>query len=154
MSERLPVVPPPPSTIPLCGPADTLELIAGGSRATAREPDRREWVFAAIHRSHGTWTHLYLVVELSRRGPSGNPPVPDVGRRAARRGPPPRRGRMVAPRRLRSCRRRGRYRFLQSRRLSAVLPRRYQDRRRQLRRLAHSEADQAGALFLEVSSST
>ena len=50
MSERPPVV---PTTVPLCGPADTLELIAGGSRATAREPDRREWIFAAIHRTHG-----------------------------------------------------------------------------------------------------
>lgn len=69
MSERQPAVPATvPCTIPLCGPADTLELIAGGSRATAREPDRREWVFAAVHRSHGTWTHLYLVVESSRRG--------------------------------------------------------------------------------------
>ena len=69
MSERQPVVPATgPCTTPLCGPADTLELIAGGSRATAREPDRREWVFAAVHRGQGTWTHLYLVVESSRRG--------------------------------------------------------------------------------------
>ena len=80
MSERPPVV---PTTVPLCGPADTLELIAGGSRATAREPDRREWIFAAVHRGHGTWTHLYLVVEFGPARPSGNPPVPDAGRRAA-----------------------------------------------------------------------
>jgi hypothetical protein len=65
MSERLPVV---PTTAPLCGPADIVELIAGGSRATAREPDRREWVFAVVHRCHGTWTHLYLVVESARLG--------------------------------------------------------------------------------------
>ena len=65
MSERLPVA---PATIPLCGPDDSIELIAGGSRATVREPDRYEWVFAAVHRGRGTWTHLYLVVESSRRG--------------------------------------------------------------------------------------
>ncbi|EWY41532.1 hypothetical protein N825_28425 [Skermanella stibiiresistens SB22] len=67
MSERQPVA---PATIPLCGPADTLELIAGGSRATAREPDRCEWVFGAVHRGFGTWTHLYLVIESSRLGRS------------------------------------------------------------------------------------
>ena len=40
MSERQPVIPATiPSTIPLCGPADTLELIAGGSRA-ARAANR------------------------------------------------------------------------------------------------------------------
>ncbi|UEM04533.1 hypothetical protein JL101_003565 [Skermanella rosea] len=65
MSERLPVA---PATIPLCGPDDSIELITGGSRATAREPDRYEWVFAAVHRGLGTWTHLYLVVESRRRG--------------------------------------------------------------------------------------
>jgi len=65
MSERPPVT---PATVPLSGPADTVELIAGGSRGTAREPDRREWVFAVVHRCHGTWTHLYLVVESARRG--------------------------------------------------------------------------------------
>ena len=52
--------------------ADTSSLgytfLTGGSRATAREPDRREWIFAAIHRGHGTWTHLYLVVESAWRG--------------------------------------------------------------------------------------
>src|SRR3954471_19274991 len=36
MSERLPVI---PAAVPLSGPADTVELIAGGSRATLREPD-------------------------------------------------------------------------------------------------------------------
>jgi len=65
MSERLPVI---PAAVPLSGPADTVELIAGGSRATLREPDRWEWVFAVVHRCHGTWTHLYLVVESPRRG--------------------------------------------------------------------------------------
>jgi len=60
MSERLS---PAPRIAPLCGMVDTIELIAGGSRPTRRHPDRREWLYAVVHRSHGVWTHLYTVID-------------------------------------------------------------------------------------------
>jgi len=48
-----------PLSVPLCGPADTMELIATGSVA-----DHREWIYVVVHRSYGLWTHIYDVVEL------------------------------------------------------------------------------------------
>jgi hypothetical protein len=52
-----------PEAMPLCGPADTIELI-GAARGTGRHVDRREWTYVAVHRSHGLWTHVYDVVHL------------------------------------------------------------------------------------------
>ena len=49
--------------MPLCGPADTIELI-GAARGTGRHADRREWIYVAVHRGHGLWTHVYDVVHL------------------------------------------------------------------------------------------
>jgi len=58
-----------PEAMPLCGPADTIELI-GAARGTGRHADCREWTYVAVHRGHGLWTHVYDVVQLP--GPFGN----------------------------------------------------------------------------------
>ena len=58
-----------PEAMPLCGPADTIELI-GAARRTGRHADCREWTYVAVHRGHGLWTHVYDVVQLP--GPFGN----------------------------------------------------------------------------------
>jgi len=52
-----------PASMPLCGPADTIELIAFTHR-TSRHAVRREWIYVAVHRGHGLWTHVYEVVNL------------------------------------------------------------------------------------------
>ncbi|GEO43750.1 hypothetical protein SAE02_78980 [Skermanella aerolata] len=52
-----------PESMPLCGPADTIELV-GSARGTGRYADRQEWVYVAVHRGHGLWTHVYDVVHL------------------------------------------------------------------------------------------
>jgi hypothetical protein len=52
-----------PASIPLCGPADTIELI-GFTHTTSRHAVRREWTYVAVHRGHGLWTHVYEVVNL------------------------------------------------------------------------------------------
>jgi hypothetical protein len=57
-----------PEAMPLCGPADTIELI-GSSRGTGRHTERRQWTYVAVHRGHGVWTHVYDVVHLP--GPFG-----------------------------------------------------------------------------------
>jgi hypothetical protein len=57
-----------PEAMPLCGPADTVELI-GSSRGTGRHTERRQWTYVAVHRGHGVWTHVYDVVHLP--GPFG-----------------------------------------------------------------------------------
>jgi hypothetical protein len=48
---------------PLCGPTDTMELI-GRCDGTGRNMDRRDWIYVAVHRSYGLWTHVYDVVRL------------------------------------------------------------------------------------------
>jgi hypothetical protein len=55
-----------PESVPLCGPADTIELIdfGCGTCETGRNADRQEWIFVAVHRSDGVWTHVYDVVRL------------------------------------------------------------------------------------------
>ena len=57
-----------PASMPLCGPADTIELI-GFARGTGRHAERRQWIYVAVHRGHGLWTHVYDVVHLP--GPFG-----------------------------------------------------------------------------------
>ena len=57
-----------PASMPLCGPADTIELINFG-RGTGRHAERRQWTYVAVHRGHGVWTHVYDVVH--RPGPFG-----------------------------------------------------------------------------------
>jgi hypothetical protein len=52
-----------PESMPLCGPADTIELV-GSAQGTGRHADRQEWVYVAVHRGHGLWTHVYDVVHL------------------------------------------------------------------------------------------
>jgi hypothetical protein len=52
-----------PASMPLCGPADTIELI-GFTHTTSRHAVRREWIYVAVHRGHGLWTHVYEVVNL------------------------------------------------------------------------------------------
>jgi hypothetical protein len=52
-----------PEAMPLCGPADTIELI-GSARGTGRHADRQEWFYVAVHRGYGLWTHVYDVVRL------------------------------------------------------------------------------------------
>ena len=52
-----------PETIPLCGPADTLELVEC-CNGTGRHAGRREWLYVAVHRSYGLWTHIYEVVDI------------------------------------------------------------------------------------------
>ena len=49
--------------MPLCGPADTIELI-GAAHGTGRHAERQEWIYVAVHRRHGVWTHVYDVVHL------------------------------------------------------------------------------------------
>ena len=57
-----------PEAMPLCGPADTIELI-GSARGTGRHAERRQWIYVAVHRGHGLWTHVYDVVH--HPGPFG-----------------------------------------------------------------------------------
>jgi hypothetical protein len=57
-----------PEAMPLCGPADTIELI-GSAQGTGRYAERRQWTYVAVHRGHGLWTHVYDVVHLP--GPFG-----------------------------------------------------------------------------------
>jgi hypothetical protein len=57
-----------PEAMPLCGPADTIELIGSG-RGTGRHAERLQWIYVAVHRGHGVWTHVYDVVHLP--GPFG-----------------------------------------------------------------------------------
>jgi hypothetical protein len=57
-----------PEAMPLCGPADTIELI-GSAHGTGHHAERREWVYVAVHRGHGLWTHVYDVVH--HPGPFG-----------------------------------------------------------------------------------
>jgi hypothetical protein len=52
-----------PESLPLCGPADTIELI-GSTQGTGRHAERHEWIYVAVHRGHGVWTHIYDVVHL------------------------------------------------------------------------------------------
>jgi hypothetical protein len=52
-----------PESVPLCGPADTIELISFG-HGRGRNADRQEWIYVAVHRSHGLWTHVYDVVRI------------------------------------------------------------------------------------------
>jgi hypothetical protein len=52
-----------PETLPLCGPADTIELI-GSTQGTGRHAGRQQWIYVAVHRRHGVWTHVYHVVHL------------------------------------------------------------------------------------------
>jgi hypothetical protein len=52
-----------PESVPLCGPADTIELIDFGC-GTGLKADRQEWIYVAVHRSDGVWTHVYDVVRL------------------------------------------------------------------------------------------
>jgi hypothetical protein len=59
-----------PATVPLCAPADTIELIGSLRRGTGRDADREVWVYVVVHRSHGLWTHLYDVVESPGRSRS------------------------------------------------------------------------------------
>jgi hypothetical protein len=58
-----------PESLPLCGPADSIELI-GFTHTTGRHADRQEWIYVAVHRRHGVWTHVYEVVHLT--GAFGN----------------------------------------------------------------------------------
>jgi hypothetical protein len=53
-----------PESLPLCGPADTIELI-GFTHKTCRHAERQEWIYVAVHRRHGLWTHVYEVVQLT-----------------------------------------------------------------------------------------
>lgn len=46
-----------PAEIPLAGPEDTVERLED-----RHYPDRREILYAVVHRGHGLWTHLYRVV--------------------------------------------------------------------------------------------
>jgi len=57
-----------PETLPLCGPADTIELI-GSTQGTGRHAGRQQWIYVAVHRGHGVWTHVYDVVH--HPGPFG-----------------------------------------------------------------------------------
>ena len=57
-----------PESLPLCGPADSIELI-GFTHTTGRHAERQEWIYVAVHRRHGVWTHVYDVVH--RPGPFG-----------------------------------------------------------------------------------
>jgi hypothetical protein len=52
-----------PELLPLCGPADTIELI-GCTHGTGRHAGRQEWIYVAVHRGYGVWTHVYDVVQL------------------------------------------------------------------------------------------
>jgi hypothetical protein len=52
-----------PASMPLCSPADTIELI-GFTHTMTRHAVRREWTYVAVHRGHGLWTHVYEVVNL------------------------------------------------------------------------------------------
>ncbi|UEM24899.1 hypothetical protein JL100_034750 (plasmid) [Skermanella mucosa] len=47
--------------MPLLGPADTLELIGFG-KGTGCRSGFREWIYVALHRTYGDWTHVYDVV--------------------------------------------------------------------------------------------
>jgi hypothetical protein len=53
-----------PESLPLCGPADSIELI-GFTHRTSRHAERQEWIYVAVHRRHGVWTHVYEVVHLT-----------------------------------------------------------------------------------------
>jgi hypothetical protein len=52
-----------PESVPLCGPTDTIELI-DFSCGTGSKTNRQEWIYVAVHRSNGVWTHVYDVVRL------------------------------------------------------------------------------------------
>ena len=48
--------------IPLANPGDTVERLDERPCPGRRDPDRREVLYAVVHRGAGLWTHLYRVV--------------------------------------------------------------------------------------------
>ena len=48
--------------IPLANPGDTVERLDERPCPARRDPDRREVLYAVVHRGAGLWTHLYRVV--------------------------------------------------------------------------------------------
>ncbi|TSD84068.1 hypothetical protein FFK22_034465 [Mycobacterium sp. KBS0706] len=48
--------------IPLANPGDTVERLDERPCPVRRDPDRREVLYAVVHRGAGLWTHLYRVV--------------------------------------------------------------------------------------------
>lgn len=51
-----------PAEVPLAGPEDTIERLDERPCPRPRQPDRREILYAVVHRGAGLWTHLYRVV--------------------------------------------------------------------------------------------
>ena len=52
-----------PESMPLCGPADTIELI-GSAQGTGRHAEPPGMDLCGRSRGHGLWTHVYDVVHL------------------------------------------------------------------------------------------
>ncbi|WP_343714990.1 hypothetical protein [Inquilinus sp.] len=50
------------AAIPLARPGDTVERLDERSCPHPRDPQRREVLYAVVHRGAGLWTHLYRVV--------------------------------------------------------------------------------------------
>lgn len=50
------------AAIPLAGPGDTVERLDERPCPGPRDPQRREILYAVVHRGAGLWTHLYRVV--------------------------------------------------------------------------------------------
>ena len=48
--------------IPLANPGDTVERLDERPCPGRRDPDRREVLYAVVHRGAGLWTHHYRVV--------------------------------------------------------------------------------------------
>jgi hypothetical protein len=48
--------------IPLANPGDTVERLDERPCPGRRDPERREVLYAVVHRGAGLWTHLYRVV--------------------------------------------------------------------------------------------
>ncbi|MGO4127994.1 hypothetical protein AB4Z01_26610 [Inquilinus sp. YAF38] len=50
------------AAIPLAHPGDTVERLDDRLCPHSRDPQRREILYAVVHRGAGPWTHLYRVV--------------------------------------------------------------------------------------------
>ena len=50
------------AAIPLAQPGDTVERLDERPCPHRRDPQRREILYAVVHRGAGLWTHLYRVV--------------------------------------------------------------------------------------------
>lgn len=55
--------------IPLAGPRDTIERLDERPCPGRRDADRREILYAVVHRDAGVWTHLYRVVVAAASRP-------------------------------------------------------------------------------------